>query len=131
VIDNSSELAIDALVGGSIMTGTSPTVNKQIEVWAFGTFDGGTTFSAGAGATDANLTITSGEKTQLRLLTIIGPTTATSNQAYRWGPFSIQNAFGSMPKKWGIFVVHNTAVNLNSTGGNHIVKHDVIKYTSA
>jgi hypothetical protein len=66
----------------------------------------------------------------LRLLTVI-LTNATSNQAYRWGPFSIAQAFGGIvPAKWGIYVVHNTAVALNATAGNFAVKHYPIKFSS-
>ena len=126
VADNTSDLAIDSLVGGKITTGTSPTTGKQIEVWAFGTYDG-TTYSAGAGATDANFSPT-GEKTMMKLLTII-PTDATSNHTYEWGPFSVAAAFGgTMPLKWGIFIVHNTGVALNSTAGNHEVKYTAVQY---
>lgn len=128
-IDNTSDTAIDAHVGGFISTGTSPTASKQIEVWAFGSYDG-TTYGAGAGASDANFSPT-GEKTQMSLLKVI-PTDSTSNHKYEWGPYSIAQAFGgAMPKKWGIFIVHNTGVNLNSTGGNHEVKYTPIKYASA
>lgn len=126
VADNTSDLAIDCLVGGKVTTGTSPTTGRQIEVWCFGTYDG-TTYSAGAGATDANFSPT-GEKTLMKLLTII-PTDATSNHTYEWGPFSVAAAFGgTMPSKWGVFFVHNTAVNLNATGGNHEVKYTAVQY---
>ena len=130
VHDNSaSDLFVDAHVGGKITTGTSPTASKQIEVWAFGSYDG-TTYGAGAGASDANFSPT-GEKTQMTLLKVI-PTDSTSNHTYEWGPFSIAQAFGGvLPRKWGIFVVHNTGVNLNSTGGNHETKYTGIKYVSS
>lgn len=127
-IDNSSDAAVDSLVGGKVTTGTTPTTAKQIEVWAYGSYDG-TTYSGGVTGTDANITFAS-EKTLLKLLTVI-PTDATSDHTYEWGPFSLAQAFGgTMPKKWGIYVVHNTAVNLNSTGGNHEVKYTPVKYLS-
>lgn len=126
-VDNTSDLAVDAIVGGKVTTGTTPTTNKQIEVWAIGSYDG-TSYSGGATGSDANLTPQA--KTLFALLTII-PTTGTSNQLYTWGPFSVARAFGgTMPKKWGIYIVHNTAVNLNATGGNHEVKYTPVKYSS-
>lgn len=129
VIDNTSDLAIDAIVGGKITTGTSPTASKQIEVWAFASYDG-TTYGGGAGASDANFSPT-GEKTTFSLLTSI-PTDSTSNHTYEFGTFSIAQAFGgTMPKKWGIYVVHNTGVALNATGGNHEIKYTAVKYTSS
>jgi hypothetical protein len=36
-----------------------------------------------------------------------------------------------MPRKWSVFVVHNTGVALNATGANHEVKHTPVKYESA
>lgn len=120
--------AIDALVGGKVTTGTTPTTARQIEIWAYGSYDD-TTYSGAATGTDANLT--PAEKTLLRLLTII-PTVATSDKVYPWGPFSVAQAFGGiLPVQWGIFVVHNTGVNLNSTGGNHEVEHYPVKFESA
>lgn len=120
--------AVDALVGGGLVTGTSPTAARQIEVWAYGSYDD-TNFNEDITGTDANKTLVT--KSTLRLLTII-PTTATSNTVYRWGPYSIAQAFGGMiPVRWGIFIVHNTGVNLNATGGNHEVEHYPVKYESA
>ena len=98
-------------------------------MWAFGSWDGAT-YSAGAGASDGGFTPT-GEKTLMRLLQII-PTDATSNHTYEFGPCSIALAFGGfVPRKWGVFVVHNTGVNLNATGSNHEIKHTPIKAQSA
>jgi len=108
--------AIDALVGGKVTTGTTPTTARQIEVWAFGSYDD-TEMSGGAGATDANFT--PDEKTLFKLLTVI-PTVATSDKVYHWGPFSVAQAFGGMiPVQWGLYIVHNTGVALNATGSNH------------
>ena len=119
---------VDSIVGGKVMTGTSPTSARQIEVWAYGSYDG-TSYSGGATGSDANLTPQ--EKTLLRLLTII-PTSNTSDKLYTWGPFSMAQAFGgSLPRKTGVFIVHNTGVNLNSTAGNHEVKRTPVKYSSA
>lgn len=127
-IDNAAtDDAIDSTVGGFVTTGTSPTAARQIEVWLYGSYDG-TSYSGGATGSDANLTPQ--EKTLLSRLTVI-PTSSTSNQKYTWGPFSVAQAFGgTMPRKWGVFVVHNTGVNLNSTGSNHEVKHTPVKYES-
>lgn len=127
-VDNTSDLAIDALVEGKVTTGTSPTASRQIEVWLIGSVDG-TNFSGSATGSDANLTPS--EKTLLKLLTVI-PTVNTSDKAYTWGPFSVAQAFGgTMPATWSVYIVHNTGQNLNSTGGNHFVKYRAVKYASA
>lgn len=128
VAANGTDDAIDALVGGKITTGTTPTASRQIEVWLFGSYDD-SEYSGGAGASDAALTPDA--KSLLKLLTII-PTVNTSDKAYRWGPFSVAQAFGGvMPENWGVYIVHNTGVNLNSTAGNHEVYYTPVKYESA
>jgi hypothetical protein len=119
--------AIDALVGGLVTTGTSPTAAKQIEVWAYASYDD-TNFNEAITGTDAAKTLVT--KTLLRLLTII-PTNATSDKAYHWGPYSIAQAFGGIiPVQWGIFITHNTGVNLNATAANQIVAHFPVKFES-
>lgn len=119
--------AVDSVVGGFVTTGTGPTASRQIEVWLYGSYDG-TTYSGGATGSNANLTPQ--EKTLLKLLTII-PTVNTSDKQYNWGPFSVAQAFGgTMPPKWGVYIVHNTGVNFNATGGNQQVKHTPVKYES-
>ena len=129
VADNTSDLGIDAIVQAQITVGTTPTANTWIELWAFGTADG-TVYGGAAGASDAGLTPT--DKSTMRLLEVIPVPVTTSNVAYISGSHSIQNAFGgTMPRKWGVFVTHNTGVNLNATGGNHTVKYTAVKYASA
>ena len=112
VADNTSTLNIDHLVGGKIVTvssGTS-TNNTQIQIWAFGTYDGGTTFTAGAGATDAGFTPDTGAKNLMKLIAII-PNITTTTITYTFGPYSVAQAFGGViPQKWGIYIVHNTGV---------------------
>lgn len=119
--------AIDALVGGQVTTGTTPTASKQIEVWAYASYDD-TTYTEEITGTDAAKTLVT--KTTLMLLTII-PTNSTSDKIYRWGPFSIAQAFGGIiPVQWGIFITHNTVAALNATGGNHKVEHFPVKFES-
>lgn len=126
-IDNTVADAIDCLVGGKVTTGTSPTADRQIEIWAYASYDG-TSFSGGATGTDANLTPQA--KSLLKLLTVI-PTSNVSNQTYTWGPISIAQAFGGVvPPEWGIFIVHNTGAALHATAGNHEVKYTPIKFES-
>jgi hypothetical protein len=128
-VDNKdTDDAIDCLVGGKVTTGTSPVATRQIEVWLYGSYND-TDFSGGASGTDAALT--PDFKGLLRLLVII-PTSATSDKAYRWGPYSVAQAFGgTMPVRWGVWITQNTNVNLNATAGNHEVVYIPVKYESA
>ena len=122
--------AIDVMLGGKITTGTSPTASRQIEIWLTASYDD-TEFSGSAAGTDGALTLIAETKTLLRLFTII-PTNNTSDRAYKFGPYSVAQCFGgTMPVQWGVWIVHNTGVNLNSTAGNHELVFFPVKYESA
>jgi hypothetical protein len=124
VVDNGTNLYLDALVSGKITTGTSPTVSKTIELWAYGAYNDTPTYIDGITGSDANKSITSlnVKFSGLRLLWS-AVVDATSDRAYFIPPTSIAARFGVMPKRWGLFLVHDTAVALNSTGGNHEFKY--------
>jgi hypothetical protein len=133
-VDNTSNLDLDHLVSGVITTGTTPTVNTTIEVWAYASYktaSGTPTYPDVFDGTDSNETVTnSGIKASaLRLVASI-IVTATSNVAYPFAPVSIASLFGAMPKFWGLFVVHNTGAALNSTAGNHDFQYERIQAQS-
>jgi hypothetical protein len=53
---------------------------------------------------------------------------STSDRDYFFGPVSVASLFGGvLPKFWGVYVAHDTAVNLNSTGGNHVLSYERIQ----
>lgn len=122
-VDNSSNLYLDYLISGKITTGTSPTTAKSIQVWAVGSWDG-TNWPDVFDGTDSAETITSAnhKNSVCRFLAEMA-TDATSDRTYHFGPVSIASAFGGvLPKSFVVFVTHSTAVNLNSTAGNHQIR---------
>ena len=129
VVDNTSNLYDDALVGGKITTGTTPTANTTIEVYFYALVDG-TLYTGGASGTDAAYTA-DGEELLFPVCQII-QVDATSDQAYVFGPVSVRSAFGgAMPSKWGVVVKNDSAVALHATGGNHAISYMGIKSTIA
>lgn len=115
-VDNeTSLLAADALLGGEIPTSGTPTTNTVIEVWVWGSWDGGTTRTAGAGTTDAAFSPGStGVKNLMALATVIHQSDATA-RSYFFGPISVAQLFGGrLPDRWGVYVVHNTGQNLGT-----------------
>ena len=122
-LDNSSNLYLDYLISGKITTGTSPTTARSIQVWAVGSWDG-TNWPDVFDGTDSAETITSANhKNSVCRFIAEMATDATSDRVYHFGPVSLASAFGGvMPVKVVFFVVHNTAVNLNSTAGNHQIR---------
>ena len=131
VADNTSGFddAVDAMVGGIITTSTTASTNRQIEVWSFGSWDNGSTFSGrGLSTVDAEVSVSS-MKTLLKLVTIIPAMQGSST--YQWGPFSVAQVYGGlMPTKWGIFITHNTGVSTSLGSGEHNVSYIPVKYES-
>lgn len=120
--DNTSDLHLDKAISGAITVGTTPTVGTWIEVWCIpkkndssyhDTFDG----------TAKAVTVTSREMLDSygKLIRAILVPVNTSNVAYHFQRSLAAAYEGLIPAKFQIWVVHSTAVNLNSTGGNHSV----------
>ena len=133
VVDNTSNLFLDVLCGGKIETGTSPTDLKSILIFVYGDVTGTTTYPDVLDGTDSAETFTDEESrnSAMKLAAVIA-TDATSDQTYWVHPFSIASLFGGvMPQKWGLFITHDTAVNLNSTDGNHVFSYIGTKIDSA
>ena len=132
---NTTNLDLDHLVGGTIMVGTTPTINTTIEVWAVAPYkaaSGTYTWPDSVTGTDAAITITSaGVKAGfVRLVASLAVDATTSNRAYPFAPVSIASLFGQLPPSWSIIVTHNTGVNLNATAGNHVIHYHRIQNQS-
>lgn len=133
VISNASNKYVDALVYGKITVGTTPTINTIIYIYAFSVIDQTPTYPDVFDGTDSTETLTSVGVGSgfLRLCAVLNVDATTSNIAYPFA-FSLAEKFGGvMPPQWGLFVTHNTGVNLNATGGNHVIKYAGITYTFA
>lgn len=117
VVDNSSNKFIDALVQLKIKSpAASTSSNGTVEVYAYGTADGGTTYGDGATGSDAGITLTS--PPNLRLIGIIN--VVANGVTYKSNPMSVAAAFGGiLCEKWGIVIVNKTGGTLDATGGNH------------
>ena len=87
-------------------------------LYAYGTVDGGTTYTEGATGSDAAITLTS--PTNARIIGIIN--IVANSTTYTGGPFSVAAAFGgTLPQKWGIIV-------LNSSGGTFDASTASVEY---
>jgi hypothetical protein len=131
-VDNTSNKYVDYLIAGKITTGTSPTAAKSIEVHVIGLMED-STYPDVFDGTDSAETITNAEiKASICRQVAYIQTTSTSDVTYGFGPVSVASRFGGvMPKKFVVFVTHDTAVNLNSTGGNQAIHITPVYYTSA
>lgn len=134
-VDNTSNLDLDHLLTGKIRTGTSPTANRTIEIWAYApiSMSGGTpTYPDVFDGTDSAETATSRNVLVSALVLVATITTdSTSDRDYFLRPTSIANLFGGqLPPYWGIFVINRTGVALNSTGSNHSLEYHRIQAQS-
>lgn len=133
-ISNTSNLYLDYLVGGKIQVGTTPTVSTTIEVWAYASSADAPTYPDVFDGTDSAETVTSAaiKMSALRLLASMACDATTSNRDYPFAATSLAAAHGGcVPKYHGLFVTHSTAVNLNSTDGNHVISYTPVYLTSA
>lgn len=118
VQDNTTNLSMDELITGTFKMGTTPTVSTIIEIWAWSILDDTPTYPDTITGTESLKTLTS-TNTKLaggfkwcESITI----DATSAAVYPFA-FSLANAFGGyMPKKWGLWVVHNNVVTWAASG---------------
>lgn len=120
-IDNTSNKFVDALVSGFVSVGTTPTANTVIGVYVWGADTSlATTALDVLDGTDSAETLTNaGILAALKLGASVAVPAATSDVKYIVLPFSVAALFGGvMPKFWGLFVSHNTAVNLRNNAVN-------------
>lgn len=104
-INNTSNLALDAFVFVQVKIGAVGGNGPSVNVYAYGTADGGTTYSDGVPGTDSTVTLTT--PPNMRLIGVINTTVASGT--YYGGPFSVAAAFGGvLPDHWGIVVENKT-----------------------
>jgi hypothetical protein len=114
-LNNSSNLYFDAGVmviaetggGGVSSTGT-------LNVYAYGSANGGTNYTDGASGSDSAFTPTS--PTNLKQIGIINA--VDNSTTYYGGPFSVAAAFGYLPGYWGIVVTNNSGAALAASGAS-------------
>lgn len=136
-VDNGTNLYVDALVSGSIQTGTL-SADGTIDVYVVGALGDGTYFTAGIDASDKGITWGTTDDTgvdgerNLRHLESIATDGADDDTDMHFGPCSVASAFnGVMPKKWAVVVENNTGAALHATGTNNTIDYEGIEYTSA
>lgn len=135
-IDNTTTKYQHCFVQGSVMVGTTPTANTAINVYVWGSFVSlATTALDVLDGTDSAETISSAGVlgTLLKLARTANVDAATSNLAYPFSLFEVATVLelAAVPPFWGIYLAHNTAVNLHATGGNHVFTFMGVNYTIA
>lgn len=115
IIDNSSVKYQDILLFVKIKQGTSPTGSRGVYVYLIRDDADGTPYrSDGAGASDAGLTVQNAQ-----LIGVLRNKTSPATGDDLYGEFLINRP----GPKWAIAIVHDTGVNLDSTGSNHYARY--------
>ena len=105
---------LDALVTASCYIATAPTSDQAVHFYAYGTVDGGTTFTDNVTGTDGLLTTGTRNARSLGILNMTSP-----DVVMRGGPWSIAQAFGGvLPQQWGVIAVNSTGTYLSNANAN-------------
>jgi len=116
MVDNSVTKYDGALLNLVIKLGTSPAANKSVYVYLIQ--GNGTNRTDGAGQNDAGLTVVNAA--QIGIMTTGSPSTGTVLRKSFW--------VEGLGVEWSIAIVHDSGVNLDSTGGNHVVTYQGYKW---
>lgn len=111
MIDNSTNRYQAVIVYLKVKLGTSPTGSRA--VYVYGIRSDGADRSDGAGASDNAITILNAP-----ILGVMQDKSSPSTGDLLYGEF----VFTDPGPEWGIAVVHDTGVNLDSTEANHYYK---------
>ena len=116
---STATLYLDALVMASCYVATNPSSDRAVYFYAYGSVDGGTTFTAGVTGTAGRLTTQ--DVTNAKLIGVLdmkgGPTPSTGSPNNIGGPWSVAAAFGGvLPEVWGIIAENRTGTFLYTDG---------------
>lgn len=131
-VDNTSNLNLNSVAYGQITSGTTPTAGSvRCYVYAYDNSNSLTFTSAGTPGTEGALTITDTEMLDGFLVLLwSSDVDTTTNDVYAMPPRSVRQAFGFMPRKWALYVSHNTVAALKATSGSSFyVDHELRQYT--
>ena len=128
-VDNTTNLYDTALLSGVIKVGTTPTVNRQIDIWIY-CDDGNDVYPDVLDGTDSAETITSENVRNAGLVLAKSILVdATTDRLYYFRGIDVAALFGgSMPRKWGVFIAHDTVAALFGSG--HELRYVGVTYQS-
>jgi hypothetical protein len=130
-VSNGSNKYLDYEITGKVTTGTTPTVDREIRLYAVKPINDTPTWPDVFDGTDSDETVTNAYILDKLILLWAGSNSATSNVTYPIiSALTLAQAWGLVPDNFTVFVAHSTAVNLNSTAGNHELSYRGIYLTS-
>ena len=114
VVDNTSDLALDALVQVVLdMANTAPANDKAVYVYAYSGI--GTNYTNPASGSEGTITITN--PNNLRLVGVL--TYQTADEIIKSPVMSVAAAFGGvLPPKWGLVLINYTGAAVGASGNS-------------
>lgn len=113
-VDNGTNLFFDAQLMVVIQTATSSTsATGYVNVYAYGSADGGTTYDDNCTGSDTAITLDSPTN-----LVFLGTITANANSTVYTKRFNVAAALGPLPARWGIVIENKTGASLHSSGNS-------------
>lgn len=134
LVDNQTNLYLDALFGGSVQTGTVPAGGGTLEFYVGGSWDG-VEFTGGAAGGSGTITWGTTSNTNvlsyldLKLVGVVSVDATDDNKDMKFGPYSVAQAFGTMPLEWVVIMKNATGATLHATGTNNHLEYTGIEYT--
>jgi len=126
-IDNRTQEAEDIIVNILTTTGTNPTADRRIEIWAIAADASGNYPDVFDGTTSSETISSATMKSNICQSVVSFATTSTSNQAYGRYGISLRQVFGGvLPNRCVLFQTHNTGVALNATAANHAMTYQFV-----
>lgn len=112
-------LALDHLITAAIAAGTTPTAGS-VRVYAYAQHSDGAAapdlFSSGTEGTEGAATIHDAEQLDSSFVLLWSSAIdTTTNDVYTMPPRSIAQAFGYVPRKFAIYIAHDTVAALRSS----------------
>ena len=132
LVVNTTNLYVDAIIGGSVLTGTG-VAGDSVQIYAMGNYDIGTATRFGgaigiAFATGDSVQVVDTDFRAENLILLGSIDTFDSTVTLHFGPYSLASAFGGlMPQNWEIMIHNNGATH--GAGGD--LTYVGITYTTA
>lgn len=120
-ISNASDLYWDYVVGGKLRTGNVLTGNGFFEIWAHAAVSDAPLYVDTLTGSDANVTFTSRAMLTncMRQLAQVDTISSAVGRVYWMPPVSIREAFGFMPRNFGLVVINRTTGAASGVAGSN------------
>lgn len=129
-VSNGSNKYLDYEITGKITTGTSPTA-AEMRLYGIKPINDTPTWPDVFDGTDSAETVTNTAILDKLPLLWAGSNSSTSDVGYPIiSALTLAQLWGVVPDNFTVFFAHSTAVNLNSTGGNHEINYRGIYQTA-